>query len=89
MKRVLKQLDQILRKQDLSNWKTFLAILRYTNINGQYLRGFSIVSAKHLIKKTLTTDPGKLFQDANFVMKFISEDSLFEGHIRDDVKLNS
>ena len=89
MKRVLKQLDQILRKQDLSNWKTFLAILRHTNINGQYLRGFSIVSAKHLIKKTLTTDPGKLFQDANFVMKFISEDSLFEGHIRDDVKLKS
>ena len=94
MKRVLKRLDQILRKQALSNWNTFLAILRHTNINGQYLRGFSIVSAficcaKHLINSTLMADPGKLFQDANFVMKFISEDSLFEGHIRDDVKLKS
>ena len=94
MKRVLKRLDQILRKQALSNWNTFLAILRHTNINGQDLKGFSIVSAficcaEHLINNTLMTDPGKLFQDANFVMKFISEDCLFEGHIRDEVKFKS
>ena len=31
----------------------------------------------------LTTNIGKPFQDANFLMKFISEDSLFGKHICD------
>ena len=44
--------------------KPLTAIIRHTNVNGQYLRGFSIISAfvcsvKHLMNNTFNNRPGK------------------------------
>ena len=92
MERVLTQLDQILGKQDSSN-----TILIYTNHYFKaYERKWSISvdsgdSALSVIVSVvlstsliilLMVDLGKSFQDANFLMKFISENSLSVEHIQ-------